>query len=96
MDFKDTYIPQHLDVPTRYMFFTSDELAVCFFPLAAGTILFNFLVGGIGALVSLFVLRKLKKGTSLSEIMDRLYWLMPGEFFRLKDTPPSYLRELAG
>ncbi len=96
MDFKDSYIPQHLDVPTRYVFFTSDELAILVVPLAIGIFL-NLFIGGIAVgAVAVAALRKLKQGTSLSQIYDRAYWLLPSRLFNFKDTPSSDIRELAG
>ena len=67
---KDTYIPQHLDAPERYLVFTPDELAVVVAPLLICILVFNFLVGLIVAGTCLWALRKFKQGSSLS----RLKW----------------------
>lgn len=96
MDFKDTYIPQYLDVPTRYVFFTTDELGIAILPVAAGLMINQFLGGMIFSLVAVALVRKIKQGTSVSQIYDRAYWLLPSRLFNFKDTPSSDLREMAG
>ena len=93
---KDTYIPQHLDAPERYLVFTPDELAVVVAPLLICILVFNFLVGLVVAGTCLWALRKFKQGSSLSRLKWATYWLLPSDVFRLKATPPSHLRELAG
>lgn len=96
MDYKDSYIPQHLDVPTRYVFLTSDELVFAVVPMAI-SIFFNAIIIGICAGgLAVWGIRKVKQGTSLSRIYDRAYWLLPARLFQFKDTPGSDLRELAG
>ena len=93
---KDTYIPQHLDAPERYLVFTPDELAVVVAPLLICILVFNFLVGLVVAGTCLWALRKFKQGSSLSRLKWAAYWLLPSDVFRLKATTPSHLRELAG
>lgn len=93
---KDTYIPQHLDAPERLLVFTYDEVAAIVVPLLICILLSNFLVGALFAGASLWVLRKFKRGSSLSRILWAVYWIAPEDTLRLKATPPSYLRELAG
>ena len=93
---KDSYIPQHLDEPERYLVFTPDELAVLALPLGILTIVANFLVGLIVGMAGVWLLRKIKKGAGLNGLLWMAYWLLPSEIFRLKATPPSHLRELAG
>ena len=93
---KDTYIPQYLDVPERYIFFTADEALVVVVPVVLLTVFVNFLVGLAGASLALFVLRKFKQGGSLSRLLWRAYWLLPEGIVPLRSTPPSYMRQLAG
>lgn len=96
MDYKDSYIPQHLDVPTRYVFLTSDELAFAVMPVAISIFFNAIFIGLIVAGIAVWGIRKVKQGTSLSRIYDRAYWLLPARLFQFKDTPGSELRELAG
>lgn len=93
---KDTYIPQHLDAPERYLVFTPDELIAVVAPLLICILVFNFLVGILVAGASLWALRKFKQGYSLSRLYWMAYWLLPSDVLRLKATPPSHLREFAG
>lgn len=93
---KDSYIPQHLDAPERYLVFTADELITVVAPLLVCILVFNFLVGLLVAGTCLLALRKFKQGSSLSRIKWAAYWLLPPDVLRLKATPPSHLRELAG
>ena len=93
---KDSYIPQYLDVPERYIFFTADEALVVVLPLVLLTSFSNFPIGLLGAGMALFLLRKVKQGGPLSRLLWRAYWLLPEGLLRLRATPPSHLRQLAG
>lgn len=93
---KNTYIPQYLLEPTRYIFFTADEFAAILLPTAIVGI-FGSILGGMAAgAASLWCLRKLKSGGPLSRVIWRMYWLFPPNVSRTKATPPSHLRYLAG
>ena len=93
---KDSYIPQHLDEPERYLVFTPDELVILVLPIAILTIVANFLIGLVVGMAGVWLLRKVKKGAGLSRLLWMAYWLLPSDAFGLKATPPSHLRELAG
>lgn len=89
-------IPQHLDEAERYFIFTPDELGVVIIPLGVGTVVANFVVGLIAAVVCFSALRKFKKGQGLHRLMLMAYWVLPSDLLKFKATPPSHLRELAG
>lgn len=93
---QDSYIPQSLDVPERYLIFTADELIAVVVPLLVCIILSNFLIGLLASGTILWVLRQFKRGGSLNRLKWGAYWILPSDAFRLKATPPSYLREMAG
>jgi len=93
---QDSYVPQSLDVPERYLIFTADELIAVVVPLLTCIIIFNFLVGLLASGTLLWVLRQFKRGGSLNRLKWGAYWILPSDAFRLKATPPSYLREMAG
>jgi len=93
---RETYIPQYLDEPERYLVFTPDELVAVVFPLAIGTMAANFLWGLLAAGLAFWSLRKFKQGGALHRVLWRAFWVLPSDLFRLKATPPSHLRFLAG
>lgn len=93
---QDSYVPQSLDVPERYLIFTADEMIAVVVPLLICIILFNFLIGLLASGTILWILRQFKRGGSLNRLKWGAYWILPSDAFRLKATPPSYLREMAG
>lgn len=93
---RDSVIPQYLDEPERYFIFTPDELGVVILPLGILTVMANFLVGLVVAVLAFAAFRKFKKGQGLHRLMLAAYWVFPSDILRLRATPPSHLRELAG
>lgn len=93
---RDTYIPQYLDEPERFFIFTPDELIAVAAPLAVATVVLNFAVGLVVAVLAFVALRKLKQGGGLHRLLWRLYWHIPTDVLRMRGSPPSHLRELAG
>ena len=93
---RDTYIPQYLDEPERFFVFTPDELVAVVTPLAICTVVVNFAIGLVMAAGAFVLLRKLKQGGGLHRLLWVLYWYLPTDILRLKGSPASHLRELAG
>jgi len=93
---KDDYIPQYLDEPERYIFFTPDEAAAAIVPLACLSALTNFAVGLAGAAAAVLMLRRFKEGGPLHRLLWRAYWILPSGVLKTRATPPSHLRRLAG
>ena len=93
---RDTYIPQFLDEPERFLIFTPDELVAVVAPLALCTVFINFAIGLVMAVAAFAGLRKLKRGGGLHRLLWRLYWHLPADVLRLRASPPTHLRELAG
>ncbi len=93
---RDSYIPQYLDVPERFIVFTPDEMIIVIAPLGIVTVFVNFLVALLAATACFYALRKFKQGGPLTRVLWRAYWLLPSDYLGLKATPPSYLRQLAG
>lgn len=92
----DTRIPQYLDEPERYFIFTPDELVVVVVPLGILTIVANFLIGLIAGLTAFWLLRRLKKGGSLTRLLWLMFWILPYEVMGLKKTPPAQHRLMVG
>ncbi|WP_293682275.1 type IV conjugative transfer system protein TraL [uncultured Phenylobacterium sp.] len=80
----------------RFFIFTPDELFSVVIPLAVGTVVVNFAVGLFVASGIFLVLRKAKQGGGLHRLLWLAYWHVPGDLLRLKASPASHLRELAG
>ena len=93
---KDDYIPQYLDEPERYIFFTPDEAIAAIVPLACLSALTNFAIGLVAAFVAVLVLRKFKEGGPLHRLLWRAYWILPPGVLKTRATPPSHLRLMAG
>ena len=92
----ERYVPQYLDVPERYLFFSADEAIVVIVPLIFMTFVANFLVGLALGFACLFGLRKFKQGGPLYRLVWRAYWLLPPGVLPLRRTPPSFMRHMAG
>jgi len=93
---KDDYIPQYLDEPERYIFFTPDEAIAAIVPLAGLSALTNFAIGLVAAVAAVLMLRKFKEGGPLHRLVWRAYWILPPGILKTRATPPSHLRHLAG
>lgn len=93
---KESYIPQYLDEPERFLIFTPDELIAVVVPLAICTVVLNFAYGLVIAGIIFWCLRKVKQGGGLQRLLWIGYWLLPADVTQLKATPPSHLREMAG
>ncbi len=86
-------ILRYLDNPTRLAFWTVDEMAALFCPVAAGC-LFGFpLIGAIGSALSYVGLRYLKQNIGGGFLKHAMYWYLPGMHTALKIKIPSYIRE---
>src|SRR2546423_1666994 len=94
--FMNMRILQYLDEPERYFIFTPDELVAVVAPLAVLTLVANFVFGIAAGAGAFWLLRRLKKGGTLSKLMWAAYWLLPSRTFGLKRTPPSDQRLLVG
>ena len=92
----EDYIPQYLDEPERFILFTPDEFGFFLGPLVVVTSFSNFLYGLVAGFAGFVALRKLKEGGPLHRLMWRAYWILPSGLIKLKGTPPSHLRHMAG
>ena len=89
-------IPNYLDEPERFIFFTPDEAAVVIFPLMLVGVIANYAVGLLVAIGCVLALRRFKQGGTLARLLWRAYWVFPSDILSLKATPPSHSRYLAG
>ncbi len=93
---RNTYIPNYLDEPERFIIFTPDEALCAVGPLGIVGALVNYPTGLATAIVLVFLLRKFKQGGSLARLLWAFYWLFPSEVLKLKATPPAQIRYFAG
>ncbi len=89
-------IPQRLDDPELIGLWTIDEFLAMVVPFAWGILSRHIFIGILIAGVAWFGLRKAKSGRASSWLLHAAYWYLPGSFVRLKLTPPSHCRLLAG
>lgn len=89
-------ILRYLDNPTRIAFWTVDEMAALFLPIAIGCI-FGFPVTGLAMSVASYMgLRYVKQNIGDGFLRHGIYWYLPGTHKGLKKVPPSYIREYIG
>jgi conjugal transfer pilus assembly protein TraL len=89
-------IPAHLDDPELIGFWTLDEFLAMIIPFTWGVLAQHIVMGVLIACACWWFLRKMKAGRAVSWIVHTAYWYLPGSFMRLRATPPSHLRLMAG
>ncbi|MBR9871452.1 MAG: type IV conjugative transfer system protein TraL [Gammaproteobacteria bacterium] len=92
----DFYIPQYLDEPERFLFFTIDEAIVLIGPIFVCWML-NFILTGLVLGPAFLILLRKFKGSEQSNIARyAAYWYLPEEISKMEATPPSCIREFVG
>lgn len=91
-----TRIPATLDDPEKLAFWTVDEFIVLIGGFMIGILFSRFVEGIVAGFIGVFLLKKFKKGESLSLVRFALYWAAPSGIFAFKRTLSSYKRDLAG
>ena len=86
----------HLDAPTRFLFFTLDEAAVCVGCFLTGVLTGHQLLGFIASIICAFLLRKLKGTEKNCSMKQIFYWFFPTNKRALKVNVPSYVRKFKG
>ena len=92
----DYYIPRHLDDPEHIGFWTMDEAAAMVAPFALGIVFKAIVAGIVGGLACYFLLKKMKGTARENFALYVLYWHLPSSILRLRYTPDSFKRTLAG
>lgn len=95
-DYDQHIILHHLDDPLRIFKWTVDEALCLILPPFIGLGLEQPLLGVSAAGVGFWGLRQIKKRYGLSTLRHALYWYLPHNTRKLKNTPPSYIREYLG
>ena len=89
-------VPQRLDDPELIGLWTIDEFVAMVVPFAWGILSQHIFLGILLAFGAWFGLRKAKAGRASSWLLHAAYWYLPATFIKLKLTPPSHCRLLAG
>lgn len=89
-------VSRRLDDPELIGLWTLDEFLGLAAPFAWGIFSQHILLGLVGAGGAWFALRKAKAGRASSWIIHAAYWYLGASFVRLRATPPSHCRRLAG
>lgn len=91
-DAQNYYLPRYLDEPKRFILWTWDELFALGLPLGIFWLLTSQLLIALFAGLSAYLaLKKLKGRQGTSFIKTLIYWYLP-PLFRLRFTPPSFIR----
>ena len=90
------FVPRRLDDPELIGLWTLDEFLGLAIPFAWGILSQHILLGVPLSFGAWWVLRKAKAGRASSWVVHAAYWYLGESFVRLKATPPSHCRRLAG
>jgi conjugal transfer pilus assembly protein TraL len=89
-------ILRYLDNPTRIAFWTVDEMAALFVPLALGCIFSFPITGVILSIVIYNILKYVKQNVGGGFLRHVIYWYLPGMHRSLKSKVRSDIREYIG
>ncbi len=89
-------VPRRLDDPELIGLWTIDEFLAMVVPFAWGILAQHIVLGLFLAGAAWFGLRKAKAGQASSWLLHAAYWYLPASFVRMRLTPPSHCRLLAG
>jgi conjugal transfer pilus assembly protein TraL len=95
---KENYIiPRHLDDPPMFFMWDMDEALAFLVPFMFLLLYGMVFVGVVSGLLAMRFFGKIKAMGGKQLAKHILYWYTPAEaWFRLKRTPPSYIREFIG
>lgn len=88
---------QHLDSPTRFLYWTMDAVLIFLIPFLIGFFSGHVLIGTISSFVAFRFYRKVTSKFSSGFLQRFFYWHLPQiSSKQLKSTPPSWIREYLG
>lgn len=87
---KSYYIPQYLDEPERFFFFTTDEAIIVMILVSLGILTGYFMLGFVLAMCAFWLHKKYVGQEGKSYLMCLRYWYLPHCFSQLKYAPPSF------
>lgn len=86
------HIPQYLDEPERFFFFTTDEAILVLLLVGLGILTGYFMGGFLLSLLLLWLYKKYIGKEGKSYLLYLKYWFLPSSFSHLKYTPASHKR----
>ncbi len=89
---EEFYIPQYLDEPERWLFWTLDEAMILVTPIVISLLASHIFLGIIISCSGYIFWVKLKRNGHISTIIFAIYWFYPAKIIKLVNTPPSHIR----
>lgn len=96
MDYDQHKLLRHLDDPLRLLKWTVDETLILILTPFVGLAIESMTFGIGAAALGFWGLRKIKKSVGVGRLRHAVYWYLPHNTRRLRQTPPSYRREYVG
>lgn len=90
------FIMRYLDNPTRIAFWTVDEMAILFLPIAIGCLFGFAFTGLIISAISYAAYRHLKNNIGHGLLRHAMYWYLPSLHKGNRFPIASYIREYIG
>ena len=86
-------ILNHIDKPSRFLFWSVDQVIVCLCPFFAGMIIDHIVLGIVFSVIASVGFKIFKKKFGKSKVRSILYWHLPtSERLVNKGLPPSHVR----
>ncbi len=87
-------IPTHIDDPPMFYWWEMEEFVAALLPVGIGIVVGYLLIGILLGILSGYAVRTVKARSGRGVARHVLYWYLPSSLiFKLRRTPPSYLRE---
>ena len=96
MNDTSTAIPRRLDDPPRMFWWDLDQSLIVMAMMIVGLMCGLFFCGRLIGLVFGHLYGRTKSGKHPAYALHLMYWYLPASVSALKNTPPSYLRQMQG
>lgn len=96
MDKTENALLNRLDKPLRFLGVNKDEVFALMAPLFGGLFMGWIVTGFVMGMVTLSLLRMLKKRNEGASLIHALYWHLPVHSKTMKLSVPSHIREYIG
>lgn len=96
MDHNENFLLNRLDKPLRFLGVNKDEVFALMAPLFGGLFMGWITSGFLAGVLTLSILRVLKKRNEGSSLLHAFYWHLPVHGKVMKLPVPSHIREYIG